>query len=140
MSVAAKAASGKKFTTSTTTPSRAARARARTKSRGNTRPIMMRRQNTHTPTLDGVLRRADSCIHVSNPLRHRVRSRRKLRQWENIGASGRLLDWICNNIHLPFRYGRLPPAFTHGISILDVAPTQFAYLESELDQLVQEGH
>ena len=57
-----------------------------------------------------------------------------------MGASGRLLDWIRKGVSLPFRHGRLPPAFNHGVSMLDANPAQLSFLDTELARLVREGH
>lgn len=87
---------------------------------------------------DGVRRRVDSCSPTSSYLRHRVR--RRWRVWEDIGASGPLLDWIRHGIRLPFRHGRPPPSFHHGVSLWDATPEQLDFLDSELARFVQEGH
>ena len=83
-------------------------------------------------------RRADSCIPTSNCLRHRVR--RSWRAWEDIGSSGQVLDWIRHGIRLPFRHGRPPPAFHHGVSLLDASPAQLEFLDAELPRLLKDGH
>jgi hypothetical protein len=45
-----------------------------------------------------VTRRADFCSPSSNYMRHRVRLR--WREWENIGASGQVVNWTCHGVRV----------------------------------------
>jgi hypothetical protein len=102
--------------------------------RTRARRRLIRRQTRN----EGVHRRADSCDPNSSFLRHRVR--RRWRSWEDIGASGPILDWIRHGIKLPFRHGRPPPAFHQGVSLWDATPEQLAFLDQELARFLKEGH
>ena len=83
-------------------------------------------------------RRANSCNPPSGCLRHCVR--RNWREWEEIGASGQVIDWIRHGVKLPFRHGRPPPSFHHGVSLWDATPEQLTFLDTELSRFLQEGH
>jgi hypothetical protein len=63
-------------------------------------------------------------------MRHRVR--RRWREWEGIGASGQVLNWIHHGVRVKFKHGARPKPFNHGISMLDAIPAQLEFLNSEL--------
>ena len=78
---------------------------------------------------------------ASNPpdsryMRHRVR--RSWAAWKAIGASGATLEWILHGVRIPFRHGP-PPAYNHGISLLDATPAQLAFVEAELARFETAG-
>jgi hypothetical protein len=82
------------------------------------------------PKNDCVARRADSCSPSSPFMRHRVR--RRWREWERIGARGKVLSWICHGVRVKFKHGARPRPFNHGTSILDVTQAQLDFLDAEL--------
>lgn len=82
-------------------------------------------------------RRADSCTPVSTAMRHQVR--RRWREWESIGASGQVLDWIRHGVRVPFKGGLAPAPFHNGVSLLDATPEQLAFLEQELTRFQVSG-
>jgi hypothetical protein len=61
--------------------------------------------------MDGVARRADSCSPSSSYMRHRVRQ--KWREWEHIGASGHVVNWILQHgVGVKFKNGLRPKRIT----------------------------
>lgn len=76
-------------------------------------------------------------------MRHRVR--RSWRAWESIGASGKVLDMIRHGVKIPFRGGRRPRPFNHGVSLRNATPAQLSFMDSELERFMacgawEEGH
>jgi hypothetical protein len=63
-------------------------------------------------------------------MRHRVR--RRWREWERIGASGQVLNWIRHGVRVKFKRGIRPRPFNHGTSMQDATPAQLEFLDSEL--------
>jgi hypothetical protein len=75
---------------------------------------------------DMVTRRADSCSPSSNYMRHRVRL--KWREWEHIGASGRVVSWIRHGVRVKFKNGLRPKPFNHGVSMKDATQPQLDFI------------
>ena len=78
---------------------------------------------------------------ASNPpesryLRHNLG--RKLEAWRAVGAEPRVLSWIENDVHIPFRHGP-PLPFHHGVSMLDATPAQMEFLSEELPRFYASG-
>jgi hypothetical protein len=84
----------------------------------------------HHPRSGGVARRADSCSPSSPFMRHRVR--RRWREWERVGASGQVPNWIRHGVRVKLKQGTRPRPFIHGTSMLDTTPAQVEFLDSEL--------
>jgi transcription initiation factor TFIIIB Brf1 subunit/transcription initiation factor TFIIB len=64
-------------------------------------PSMRQRAN-------GVHRRADSSGTISDEMRHRMR--RSLREWEKIGASVQILEWIRERVSITFKKATAHPS------------------------------
>jgi hypothetical protein len=68
-----------------------------------------------------VNRRTDSCKpDLLAYMRHHARQSWK--GWENIGASGQVLQWTREGVSIPFRHNRPPPPFNQGVSLVDATP------------------
>jgi hypothetical protein len=63
-------------------------------------------------------------------MRDRVRC--KWREWERIGASGQVQNWIRHGVRVKFKRGERPRPFNHGTSMMDAIPTQLEFLDSDL--------
>jgi hypothetical protein len=66
----------------------------------------------------------------------RYRVRRSWKEWQNIGASGQVLQWIREGVSIPFRHNRPPPPFNQGVSLLSVTSEQLAFVDEELEGFV----
>jgi hypothetical protein len=62
-------------------------------------------------------------------MRHRVRLR--WREWEYIGASGQVVNWIRHGLLVKFKSGMRPKPFNHGVSMKDVTQAQVDFLATE---------
>jgi len=63
-------------------------------------------------------------------MRHRVRLR--WREWEHIGASGQVVNWIRHGVRVKFKNGLRPRPFNHGVSMKDATQPQLDFLATEL--------
>jgi hypothetical protein len=63
-------------------------------------------------------------------VRHRVRQR--WREWEQIGASGKVVYWIRHGVPVKIKRGLRPLPFNHVVSMLDATPSQLSLLTTEL--------
>jgi hypothetical protein len=63
-------------------------------------------------------------------MRHRVRLR--WREWEHIGASGQVVNWIRHGVRVKFKNGLRPKRFNHGVSMKDATQPQLDFLATEL--------
>eukprot|EP00873_Tetraselmis_striata_P003114 jgi/Tetstr1/423378/TSEL_014065.t1 len=71
-------------------------------------------------------------------MRHRVR--RQWRQWQDIGASDQVLQWIQEGVRIHFKHNRPPPNLHNSISMHDATnPAQLTFLEGELARCVESG-
>jgi hypothetical protein len=87
--------------------------------------------------VDGEHRRADSCNPDSDYMRHRVR--RNWREWEKIGASVQTLQWIREDVSIPFKNNVPSPRFSKGVSLLDATLARIEFVNRELARFVQAG-
>jgi hypothetical protein len=55
-------------------------------------------------------------------MRHRVRH--SWHEWEKIGASVQILQWVWEGVSIPFDDNRPPPRFNQGVTLLDATPTR----------------
>jgi hypothetical protein len=58
--------------------------------------------------------------------------RRKWREWERIGASGEVMQWIRHVVRVKFKHGVRPRPFNHGIAMQDATPAQLKFLATKL--------
>jgi hypothetical protein len=63
-------------------------------------------------------------------MRHCMRRSRK--EWENIGGSGQVPQWIREGVSMPFQHNRPPPPFNQVVSLLDATTEQLAFVDAEL--------
>jgi hypothetical protein len=63
-------------------------------------------------------------------MRHRVR--RRWHEWERIGASGQVRNWIRHGVNIKFKRGERPHPFNHVNYILDATPAPLEFLDLEL--------
>jgi hypothetical protein len=63
-------------------------------------------------------------------MRHRVRLR--CREWEHIGASSQVVNWIHHGVRVKFKTGLRPRPFNHGVSMKDATQSQLDFLGTEL--------
>jgi hypothetical protein len=59
-------------------------------------------------------------------MRHRGRLR--WREWEHIGASGQVVNWIRHGVRVKFKNGMRPKPFNHGVSMKDATQPQLDFL------------
>jgi hypothetical protein len=81
------------------------------------------------PRNDSVARRRELGSPTTPYMRHCVRRRR--RKWEQIGAIGQIVNWIRHWMWIKFKHGLRPPAFNHGVSMLDATHAQLSFLPTE---------
>jgi hypothetical protein len=63
-------------------------------------------------------------------MRHRVRLR--WRDWEHIGASGQVVNWIRHGVRVKFKHGLRPKPFNHGVSKKDATQPQLDFHSTEV--------
>ena len=59
--------------------------------------------------------------------------------WEQIGASGQVLNWIRHGVRVQWGPRGPPRTFNHGVSLLDANAAQLQFMESELPRLLRLG-
>jgi hypothetical protein len=99
--------------------------------------LCTRSQRTPTRTHDGVTQRATSCSDRSDLLRHGVR--RRASEWKRLGASEQVLGWIRRGVRIPLIGSQQSPSFNNGIPMLDAAPQQLDFINSELPRFMDHG-
>jgi hypothetical protein len=63
-------------------------------------------------------------------MHHRVRL--KWREWEHIGASGQVVNWIRHGVRVKFKNGLRPRPFNRGVSMKDATQPQLDFLATKL--------
>jgi hypothetical protein len=63
-------------------------------------------------------------------MRHRVRLR--WREWEHIGASGQVVNWIRNGVWVKFKNALRPKPFNQRVSMKDTTQPQLDLIFAEL--------
>jgi hypothetical protein len=63
-------------------------------------------------------------------MRHRVRLR--WREWEQIGSSGQVVNWIRHGVRVKLKNGLRPKPFNHGVSMKDGTQQQLDFLATKL--------
>jgi hypothetical protein len=65
----------------------------------------------------------------------KVAGMRRWREWEQIGASGQIVNWIRHGVWVKFKHGLRPRPFNHGVSMIDAILAQQSFLATKLPYL-----